>query len=94
MKAATLLRSIGCLLLVCFSIQLSYLGFKNFLRYYAFKEEYQALVSKKKIVEQQINYYETILAQSKLQKFWELEAKQRLGVSYTDETVYKIIMEK
>ena len=84
----------GLLLLMVTCLQISYLGVKNYLRYRSFSKESKTVHHQLVALTHQQNNYVEMLNRSSDPKFWELEAKQRLGLSYKNEIIYKIHFER
>ena len=87
-------RTSAVIMLVIISIQLSVIGFKNYLRFRDYNQEIKMIRDQKSNLELEIHNYTRKLKKVKSKSFWELEAKHRLGLSYTDETIYKIVIER
>ena len=82
----TFIISITLLILCIYSVGIS---LRNLLRYNMFKQE---LITSEKILYEQEEIkkkYEEEITLMKLDDYWELEAKKKLGYSQADEYIYK-----
>ena len=86
--------TLGVCLLVLTTLQTTYLGIKNYLRYRSFHKEASAIRSELDHLTIQTHQFSEMLSRSQHPSFWELEAKQVLGLSYKTETVYKLYFER
>jgi cell division protein FtsB len=72
-------------------IYISYIGIKNVFRYNAFKRDYEQVVDKLGLLAQKNTQYKQKLLSMGQNKFWEKEAKLKLGFVKQGEEIYRLV---